>query len=184
MPKDSESLKKLILEHVTLKDILKDEGKILGEISEEQFSCSFHGADRKKSARYYEETDSSYCWTCKKKWDLFAHIGQREALSFSETLRYLIKKYRIDTSKLPDIQGTHQRQKERKAVKIDERKILVAKIEKALQMVRDDIDFEKYKKFVLAYMYLKYITPEEKFAEEAQKMRTAMLKCFGDAHGR
>lgn len=183
MPKDSESVKSLILEHVTLGDILKAEGKIRGGISEEQYSCSFHGADRKKSARYYEETDSSYCWTCKKRWDLFAHISQREALSFAETLRYLVKAYRIDISKLPDIRGTHQRQKERKAVKADERKILVAKVEKALQMVRDEIDFEKYKKFVLAYMYLKYITTEEKFAEEAQKMRTAMLKCFGAANG-
>ena len=62
--KDLDSIKDIIKAHVKLGDLLKQDHHIYGGQNEEQFSCPFHGADKKKSSRYYAETDSAYCWVC------------------------------------------------------------------------------------------------------------------------
>lgn len=33
---------------------------------EQQFRCDLHGDDNKPSARFYPETNSTYCWACQK----------------------------------------------------------------------------------------------------------------------
>jgi len=177
--KDFESLKELILQSVSLGDLMKREGLITGELDEEQFSCKFHGVDRKKSARYYRLTDTSYCWVCKEKLDLISYIKKQEGLSFGGAINHIIKEYRIDTSVLPEATEEHVKALEKRTVpKIDNRKLAVAKIHMAITAVRDEVEQPIYTKFVYAYMMLKYAIPDEKFEEQFANLKAGMLRVF------
>ena len=176
--KDLNSLKDRIKEYVTLGDILKAKRIISGTLSEEQFSCRFHGVDRKKSARYYRDTDSTYCWVCKEKLDLFSYVAKAENMSFMEVLDYLVKSYEIKTADLPDAisEGTHKRLREHKAVKYSNRKLYTEKMRQAINVLKDEVPPEKYQRMVLAFMFLKYMTPDEKFDTSAHSLKDAILR--------
>jgi len=175
--KDFESLKRRIAEYVTLGDLLAAEGKIPVADMEEQYSCDFHGADRKKSARYYADTDSSYCWVCKRRWDLFSYVQQREAMTFWQAVSYLVRQYRIPTGDLPEaIEETRRRRIEAPAVKVDESALVVERLLQAIRMLRGRLEDEKYERIVFAYMLLRHATPEDKRREAAETLRGAVLR--------
>lgn len=175
--KDFDSLKRRILEYVTLGDLLAADGKIPVANMEEQYSCSFHGADNKKSARYYSETDSSYCWVCKKRWDVFSYIEQREAMTFWQAVSYLVSTYRIPTDDLPDaIEETRRKRIEAPVVKVDHSALMVEKLSQAIKMLRGKLEDEKYERLVFGFMLLKHATPEEKRPEAAETLRQAVLR--------
>lgn len=66
---------------------------------EQQFSCDLHGADHKPSARYYPETNSTYCWVCQKKRDPVDWIRAKENLGFADAVDFLERKF--DLASLP-----------------------------------------------------------------------------------
>lgn len=180
--KEIEALKKRISEHVTLGDMLARDGKITGSLSEEQFSCSFHGRDLKKSARYYRETDSSYCWTCKKRWDIFSYIQQKEAMTFGQALEYLVKFYNVPTRDLPDaIEEAQRKRIEAPRVKVSSDKLAQEKLSGAIRHLRGLVPDEKYERLVFAFMLLKHTTPDEKKPEGAEMLRKAVLKVAEEA---
>jgi len=182
--KDIEALKKRILEHVTLCDMLVAADRISGSLSEEQYSCAFHGRDLKKSARYYKDTDSSYCWTCKRRWDLFSFVQQQEAMTFGQAVSHLVKVYNVPTKDLPD--ALEEAQKSRiKAprVKVSNSKVTLETLSGAIRKLRGSIPDERYERMVFAFMLLRYATPEEKKAEGAEGLRAGILKVLKEVQG-
>lgn len=177
--KDLESLKELVLQHVSLGGMMKQAGLITGELDEEQFACKFHGVDRKKSARYYRQTDTSYCWVCKERLDAISYIGKQEGLSFGGTVNHIIKEYRIDVSVLPEATEEHVKKLEKRTVpNIDNKKLALAKIKMAITTVKNEVEQLTYTKFVYAYMMLKYSVPDEKFEEQYANIKAGMLRVF------
>jgi hypothetical protein len=63
---------------ITAADVLSYHGIVLYKqgVQEEQFSCPFHGQDKKPSARYYPQSSSNlssvWCFVCREKWDALA----------------------------------------------------------------------------------------------------------------
>jgi hypothetical protein len=99
-------LKELIIEKVDLAQVMLHYNVKFAyspEFADEaQFSCPFHGADNKPSARYYRATKSCYCWVCRKKWDVVGFVREKESLSFNGALNYIIDWYKLDTSVISD----------------------------------------------------------------------------------
>jgi len=181
--KDTESVKNAIKDRVTLGDLLRKDVGITNAQTEEQFSCPFHGRDVKKSCRYYQETDTAYCWVCKEKWDIFSYVSKKHDMSFTQAVSALIKAYRVDISKLPDaIEGAHQRNKEikRANVKVNPVKLKIEKLSQAISAIRDEIDPEKYKKIVFSFVSLKYMTPDEKKDSTSEKLKEAILRLIAE----
>lgn len=176
--KDIVAVKGIIAENITLGDILKEEFGISLDIDEIQLSCPFHGIDAKKSTRYYKETDSMYCWVCKKSWDIFSYISQREVINFSQSVDFLVKKYRIDISKAPDIfaGGETSPLFTKTKVEIDGKALALAKIKNYLVPLRGKIEPEKYSRLVFAFMLLKHNTPEERFKVDSNKLAHLIVK--------
>jgi hypothetical protein len=104
--KDLTKLKELVLEKVSLADVLKSydvDFMYSPDLADEvQFRCPIHGRDNKPSARYYRETQTCYCWVCQKKWDVISFVRDKEELNFIGAILHLISKYKIDTSSIPD----------------------------------------------------------------------------------
>ena len=160
--KDIESLKALIQEHVTLGELMKADGKILYATDEEQYACTFHGVDNKKSARYYRETDSAYCWVCKERLDVFSYTAKKEGISFGAAMRQLIQEYRVDTSKIPDVIEANTKKLETKhAPKLDNKALALERMKQAIQTVRDEVPDGVYDRFVYSFMAVQYLVPEE-----------------------
>jgi DNA primase len=71
----------------------------------EQIHCPFHGADINKSARVYPETDTVYCFTCDKKWNVISFVQEQEELTFVEALRFIRTHWNITIS-MPDYEAS------------------------------------------------------------------------------
>jgi DNA primase len=175
--KDLDKLKEKIAEYIDLATVLKEDGIVFSDMSEEQVRCPFHGPDNKKSSRFYKSTDSIYCWTCKKSWNLFSYLTQRDGVSFREVLEGLVKKYRVDVSSVPDaIEGAKQKRLKSKLVKYDTKKLYLEKLQNIVTEIRNEIPQEKYVRLVFAFMLLKYSTEDDKFEESVIKIRDAVLR--------
>jgi len=179
--KEIVALKNRIAERVTYGDLLIRDGRISGALPEEQFSCTFHGKDVKKSARYYKESDSSYCWVCKKKKDIYSYVQEKEQMGFWEAVRYLVRTYTIPIDDLPDaIREPRKTTDAEIKTKLDGKKIASEKLAKAIRMLRGLVDDIRYEKLVFAFMLLKYATSEDKKAEASEVLRKAVLKVVED----
>jgi hypothetical protein len=182
--KDIVALKSRVAEYIKLGDLLAADDKITGSLSEEQYSCTFHGRDLKKSARYYRDTDSSYCWTCKRRWDIYSYLEQKEAMTFWQAVDYLVKRYNIPTKDLPDaFEESHRKRVEAPKVKVSGGKLALEKIAVAIPMLRGEIPDEKYEMMVFAFMILKHATEESKLAEGAEMLTKGILKIVEEAQG-
>jgi len=99
-------LKDLILEKVPLSEVLQSYHVEFSydpnKADEVQFKCPIHGTDNKPSARFYRETQTCYCWFCQKRWDVISFIGDKEGLNFVGSIKYIIDKYKLDTTDIPD----------------------------------------------------------------------------------
>lgn len=63
---------------------------------EQQFSCDLHGGrDKKPSARYYVQTNSTYCWACQKSRTSIDYLVDREGMAFEEAIRHLEQKHNL-----------------------------------------------------------------------------------------
>jgi hypothetical protein len=175
--KDFEKLRDHIKKSITLGMLLKNDDRITYDLDEEQIHCPFHGVDNKKSARYYKETDTMYCWVCKKKLDIFSYVSQKRGVGLREAFNYLIATYKIDISSVPEqmdvfIQGITGPSK----VIIDQKKVFLIQVHDFICNLRDRIDSEKYKKLVFSYMLLKHSVPDEKFMEASARMNEALIR--------
>jgi hypothetical protein len=75
---------------------------------EEQFSCPFHGQDRKPSARVYPQDVRSpshaWCFVCQERWDsiaLWRKFNGGEDKTFSRALTEMEQMYGIEPPKMP-----------------------------------------------------------------------------------
>ena len=180
--KDFQSLKSHIKKHITLGEMLKADGKVSLELEEEQIHCPFHGEDNKKSARYYKDTDTFYCWVCRKIWDVFSYVQQKNGYSIKEAFNQLIRDYHIDVSSVPEqmdvfIQGITGPEK---PLVVDRRNIFIEQVHDFIYKLRDKIDLDKYKRLVHSYMLLKYMIPEDKFIKSCNKMNETLTKLSKD----
>lgn len=76
------------------------------EEREEQFSCPFHGADRKPSARIYPTREGSpshvWCFVCQETgWDAIGLWRKFNNLSFGQALRRLERELGLETPEAP-----------------------------------------------------------------------------------
>lgn len=179
--KDLASVIALVKERASLKELLVSKGSISGGQSEEQFGCLFHGVDQKKSCRYYEETDTAYCWVCKEKWDVISFCERLEQMSFHQALNYLIKLHKIDISGLPNApEAEIARIKSKEVVKINERVQSLEKVSGILHSVRDELPSESYTRLVYTFMMLKYVVSDDSFGDLMGKYRETMLRVFNN----
>lgn len=176
--KDPTAVKGIIANHITLGEVLRVDEGISLDIDEIQLSCPFHGVDAKKSTRYYRDTDTMYCWVCKKSWDIYGYIGQKEVMNFNKTLDYIVKKYNIDISKAPELfsGGESSPLFTKRRVEVDGKALAIAKIKTYLLPLRDKIDPDKYTRLVFAFMLLKHNTPEERFRADSNKLANIIVK--------
>jgi DNA primase len=136
--KDPKVVRELINENVSLHDILESVDVHLRQVLRpEQMSCPFHGADTSMSARYYPETNSMYCFACKKSWDPIGFWMQYAEVRFMEAARHLASKYNVDLSKVADIQQLQLKRfyLEKGKNQIDKRKMALYVLEQKLRMV-------------------------------------------------
>lgn len=62
------------------------------------YSCPLHGdgQDRKDSAMYYPENDSTYCWGCAEYRDQIDFVVDFEGCEFKEAVKYLERTFGVD----------------------------------------------------------------------------------------
>lgn len=177
MAKDLDSIKKRIAEHVSLGDmLLRDDVTHTIEV-DNQVHCPFHGRDLKKSARYYANTDTMYCWVCKKTWDIYNYLMDKEGVQFKDVLNFLIKQYDIKTDDLPEMMEAARRKIfESKKSSYDIKKVCLDKIGHMLLNKKKIIPVEQYRRLVFVYISLKSNTPDERFEEIFLKLKNSLDK--------
>jgi len=80
------------LEYYELEDVYD------GTRREQQMKCpGFHGEDRRKSARIYEN-GTMFCWACDAAYDIFAFEMKYAGISFTDAIYNLAKRYDIEYS--------------------------------------------------------------------------------------
>lgn len=153
--KDPVKLKELVLEKLTLADIMLSykvgfafDPHLVDEV---QFKCPIHGKDSKPSARLYNTTNTCYCWVCRKSWDVVSFVMDMEKMSFRHTLQYLIKKFNIDTSSIletPELSlPVHS---------YSEEEVQLQFIKRNLISLRKKIPIEKYSALCAAFFMTKF----------------------------
>jgi hypothetical protein len=150
--KDPVKLKELLIEKINLADVMIEynvefpyDPRLVAEV---QFKCPIHGKDNKPSARLYNDTKSCYCWVCRKSWDVVSFIQDMEKFSFGQTLNYIIKKYKIDTSSILD---TPELDLESNEISINDPLIKKAKIKKMILELKKTIPYKSYCSLCTAY---------------------------------
>lgn len=83
--------KERVLGHVDLGEMLREYGYdvVPDRMREQQFSCDLHGPDNKPSARYYGESNTTYCWVCQKTRDAISYVMEKEGIGFREAIESL-----------------------------------------------------------------------------------------------
>jgi hypothetical protein len=62
----------------------------------EQLHCPFHYPDTNKSARFYPDNDSIYCFVCDHTWDVIDFVKDKEELTFVEALKFVKAHYQVE----------------------------------------------------------------------------------------
>lgn len=155
--KDPRKLHDLIVDRLSLAEIMVDYGvhfqfnPLLAQ--EVQFKCPFHGKDNKPSARLYNNTKTCFCWVCRKSWDVVSFVAEKEKFKYIQALKYLINRFKIDTSSIPD---TPQIELKEQSVEYEDKKVYFHKIKNNLIGIRGKVPFEKYRALCAAYFMVKY----------------------------
>ena len=159
--KDPTKLKELILKSV-------DFGKVLLEYNvpfnfnpliadEAQFRCPFHGDDIKPSSRYYRSTQSAYCWVCKERMNVISFIMKKQGLNFLGALSFIVNRYGIDTSLIPDAaEFLNNGPKETSRTNLE-----LEYIKRRLFDIKGKIPFEKYNFLCSAYHIMSFKTSKD-----------------------
>lgn len=153
--KDPIKLKELIIDKVDFGDLmisygvdLKYDHHVMDEI---QIKCPFHGKDTKPSARFYGKTKTCFCWVCRKSWDAVNFVMEKENMGFIQAIRYLLNRFRIDTSSIPDDPTI-----DFKAPEVSTKNVGMLTIKNNILELRQKIPFDKYRAVCGVYCALKY----------------------------
>ena len=77
--------------------VLRDYGvQIVDSGAPEQLHCPFHYPDTNKSARFYPDNDSIYCFVCDRTWNVFDFIQEKEELSVVEAIKFIKTHYEVE----------------------------------------------------------------------------------------
>ena len=177
MRKDPKELRKYIQESVRLLDMLVDDGHTtLNHEVEQQISCPFHGSDSKPSARFYPESNSMYCFTCKKSWDVVSYVMEEKASSFRSALDLLVSRFNLPIDHLPDAnQGyksesnRYKRERDTNS-KVDRKKLLMLKIEDRILKLREYSDPDTFGKVLFVMSHMRKTEDHESFTKMAGKV--------------
>ena len=154
--KDPEKLKELILEEIDFSQVLLDYNVDFVYspelVDEAQLRCPFHGQDNKPSARYYRETQSMFCWVCHKRWDVIGFIMEMEQVYYKSALLYIVNKYQLDVSSIPD-DPTFNLEKKKGISKVT---VDTINAKKSIKGLRFKISFERYRALVAAYYMIMF----------------------------
>ena len=154
--KDPMKVKDLILKEIDFSRVLLDyhvEFTYSPELMDTvQLRCPFHGQDNKPSARYYRDSQSVFCWVCRERWDVIGFIMNKENLPFISALFYIVNRYQLDISVIPD--DPELLSEKKKTVSVVSVKVINA--EKKLKGLRNSIVPEKYGILVIAYYMILY----------------------------
>lgn len=166
--KDPQKLKDIVSEKIDFAQVLLDYnvGFVYDprRVDEAQLRCPFHGPDKKPSARFYKSTQSLFCWVCRKRWDAIAFIMDKENMSFLQAIRFLINKYKIDISSIPD--NPEFTLSKSSPSTIDSYETFIAGnqsnidlklIKKKIRSFRGKLSFKKYNALSTAYHMLDYM---------------------------
>ena len=153
--KDPIKLKELVMDQVSLAEVMVSyhvhflyNPKAADEV---QFRCPFHGKDNKPSARLYNTTKSCYCWVCRKAWDVVSFTMEKESLSFSEAIKFLINRHKVDTSSIldePNIKFTQP--------KVSDVEVKMKFLHTNILALRGQVPLDKYKALCMGYMMTNY----------------------------
>lgn len=90
-------------------DVMLRHGVDISGGREEQFSCPFHGIDRRPSARIYPESPTSpshaWCFKCQERWDaiaLWKKFNSMEEMPFGQVLGQIEKAYALEVPVFPE----------------------------------------------------------------------------------
>ena len=71
----------IIKEQIPMAIVLREYGvQFLDSGVPEQLHCPFHYPDTNKSARFYPDNDSIFCFVCDRTWNVFDFIQEKEEL--------------------------------------------------------------------------------------------------------
>ena len=98
-----------IHQSVTAFDVMLRNGVDISGGREEQFSCPFHGIDRRPSARIYPESPTSpshaWCFKCQERWDaiaLWKKFNSMEEMPFGQVLGQIEKAFSLEVPPFPE----------------------------------------------------------------------------------
>ena len=176
--KDPIKLKELVVKELDLAKIMLDYKVQFAfnpmRMDETQFKCPFHGNDNKPSARLYRKTQTCWCWVCQKKWDLISFISDMEHLNFVNSVNFLIKKYKVDTSSVSDnLELTLETAAEKP---VSDLNVLLILLKRKIRSLRGKIEFEKYKMMCVALYMIFLEKSEEKALDKAKKFELKLEK--------
>ena len=89
-----------VREHVSMGQLLDSYGVPLREdqlkaYKTSQIPCPIHGVDNHKSAKFFESSNSFYCWTCSKVYSPIDLVMEKEGFSFAEAVNFLLPLSRV-----------------------------------------------------------------------------------------
>ena len=154
--KNPEKLKELILEKIDLGKVLMDYDVDFvynpEYVEQAQLRCPFHGSDNKPSARFYRDTQSMFCWVCRKRWNVIQFIMEKEQFYYKSALLFIVNKYQLDVSVIPD----DPEFKSEKRVLITNIGINTISAKQNIEKLRGKILFERYRALCTAYYMITY----------------------------
>lgn len=181
---DYKELMEKINEAVKMSDLLEEFGTTLRTpMVEEQISCPFHGRDSKPSCRHYPDTNTIYCFTCKKSWDPIRFIMGKRGMRFKEALDYFGKKYGIETAGLTYnadgsktlrfLVATKGNKKEGISI-ADKLEVAKGALEDKILMNRHLVPLPKYLTFVYLMSHMWCMEDHKEFLPMARKVSGAI----------
>ena len=90
-----------VKQSVRIVSVLKSHGVVVPNNTETQISCPFHGDDLHPSARVYAETNTLYCWTCHKMFDVIAVEMHFTGKGFGDAIDSLIGSFSVSVEESP-----------------------------------------------------------------------------------
>jgi len=154
--KSLEKIKELVLQKLDLTKVMMGYGVefIYNPLAaqEVQFKCPFHGKDNKPSARLYRETGTCWCWVCHKKWDVVDFIKDKEGLGYRSALLFIVDRYRIDISSIPDTPTLEFV----KPKEVSDNKISLISLKNRILELKGRLALDKYKALVSAWYMVSF----------------------------
>lgn len=164
--KDPRLVRELVAEKVPLQNLLESTGNHLAQtIKPQQISCPFHGVDTSRSARFYPDTNSMYCFACKKSWDPISFWMKHQGIGFMEAARQLSSQFGVDLSKIADVKAFKLDQFEKSKKGVDKRKMALYLLESRVRLAKFAEDPDTYAKILYVFLSSRHIEDQDKFVE-------------------